>query len=73
MKNKRSNKSNTLLSVLLLVGIGCGVYFSFILGLYQLEKKESNTVGSSTTTLDSPIQNPFESNKLLYYYLRSVR
>ncbi len=73
MKKENSNKSSLIQSILLLVGLGCGVYFSFIFGLYQLEKKESNTIVSPTTILDSPIQNPFEVNKLLHYYLRNVK
>lgn len=72
MKTK-TNKSKTLLSILSIIGIGLGIYFSFILGLYQLEKKESVNTEYTSILTDSPIQKYFGSNLFLSYFFRSVK
>lgn len=72
MIKAKTYKSKVILSILLIIGIGLGVYFSFILGLYRLEKKESKTIGS-TTEIDSRIQEPVKVNQLIFHYLRNVK
>ena len=72
MLERKKNISKTIILVLCILGIGCGVYFSFVLGLYHLEKKESKHITSPDYTSDSPIHKQKDASLFLYYYLRSV-
>lgn len=74
MVKLKSYNLKTLSYILLVLGIGLGLYYGFVLRLYQLDKKESNhTVNPSTLSLDSPIQTSLEMKLFLFYYLRSVK
>lgn len=74
MAKLKTYNLKTLSYILLVIGLGVGLYYGFVLRLYQLDKKESNhTVNSSTLSLDSPIQTSLEMKLFLYYYLRSVK
>lgn len=74
MSKSKPYKSNLLFSILLVIGIGCGLYYSFVFGLYRLEKKAFNdAVEQSTPSLNAPIQKSIELNLFFYYYLRSVK
>lgn len=74
MTKQKNIHSKSIKSILLIIGLGSGLYFSFVLGLYRLEKKESNEViYQSTTPSNSSIQKSIDMNLLLYYYFRSVK
>ncbi len=73
MTKEKTYKSKTILSILIVIGIGFGIYFSFIFGLYQLEKKESVNTEYTSILTDSPIHKFYDTHFFLNYFFRSVK